>query len=93
MASRQALVQSMLFPDMAGTGGRALPVIGEQKDIRYHSAPAKSVLNGPEVTGMGYWSVNPYVGCAFGCAYCYARYAHRLHSFPTRRSSDRKSVV
>jgi len=21
--------------------------------------------------------VNPYVGCAFGCAYCYARYAHR----------------
>ena len=26
---------------------------------------------------MGYWSVNPYVGCAFGCTYCYARYAHR----------------
>jgi len=26
---------------------------------------------------MPYWSLNPYVGCAFGCAYCYARYAHR----------------
>jgi DNA repair photolyase len=26
---------------------------------------------------MGFWSVNPYVGCAFGCAYCYARYTHR----------------
>ena len=26
---------------------------------------------------MGFWSLNPYVGCAFGCAYCYARYTHR----------------
>ena len=52
-------------------------MIGEQKDIRYHAARARGLLNGPESTGMDYWSINPYVGCAFGCTYCYARYAHR----------------
>ncbi len=64
---------------------RVLPVIGEQKDIRYYSAPAKNILNGPETTGMGFWSINPYTGCAFGCAYCYARYAHR---YVMERASD-----
>ena len=67
---------------------RQLPVIGEQKDIRYYSSPARSVLNGPDTTGMGFWSINPYVGCAFGCAYCYARYAHRY--VMERAASDEK---
>lgn len=69
--------QLPLFPADVERSFELLPTLGEQGDIQYFATRSRSVLNGPETTGMNFWSVNPYVGCAFGCTYCYARYAHR----------------
>ena len=55
------------------------PVILDERlrGTRFVSLTPNRVLNSPKSTGMDYWSLNPYVGCEFGCSYCYARYTHR----------------
>jgi DNA repair photolyase len=56
----------------------AISLLDERlRGTRFVSLTPRSVLNSPAQTGMDFWSLNPYVGCEFGCTYCYARYAHR----------------
>jgi DNA repair photolyase len=38
---------------------------------------------------MAFWSVNPYIGCEFGCSYCYARDTHRYAVERATRSGAR----
>jgi DNA repair photolyase len=56
----------------------ALPILDERlRGTKFVSLEPKSLLNSPQQTGVDFWSINPYIGCEFGCTYCYARYAHR----------------
>jgi len=56
----------------------AVVVLDERlRGTKFVSLEPKSVLNSPQQTGVDFWSLNPYIGCEFGCTYCYARYAHR----------------
>lgn len=74
-----------------------LPLFNEPKDDAWSTLderrrgttflqlPTRTILNPPAATGMGFWSLNPYVGCEFGCSYCYARDAHR---YQLERAAD-----
>jgi len=68
-----------LFPIAETVDRPAPPALLDQRlrGTKFVTLQPRSVLNSPEQTGMDFWSLNPYVGCEFGCTYCYARYAHR----------------
>jgi DNA repair photolyase len=49
--------------------------------MRVFETTAKSVLTASKIPGLDY-AVNPYVGCAHACAYCYATFMKRFMEIP-----------
>ena len=70
--------QLPLLPSDSPTVRLSDAVLDERlRGTQYVALAPRRVLNPPAQTGMDFWSLNPYVGCEFGCTYCYARYTHR----------------
>jgi DNA repair photolyase len=91
-----------LLPSAPETEHRWEVLDERARGTRFLALSVRSVLNTSAATGMGFWSINPYVGCEFGCTYCYARDTHRyamersgaaLEPMPAWEAFERRILV
>src|SRR2546426_3348022 len=71
--------QLLLFPSLPPVG-RPDPdaaAVRCRAGVEYHDLTIRDMLNRNSNRRLPFtWTINPYRGCEFGCAYCYARYTH-----------------
>ena len=82
--------QYHLLPPLVAPYRPRVAKVGGTNGTKFIELNVKSLANSPKSTGMEFWSINPYVGCALGCAYCYAHYAHR---FVAERAREARQVL
>ncbi|MBI3090400.1 MAG: radical SAM protein [Candidatus Tectomicrobia bacterium] len=96
MAAQQALFMA------AGDGSRgSLPrtprqaeVAARRNGVEYVELPCRTLLNKTTNPHLSFtWTINPYRGCEFGCAYCYARYTHEFMGYDDPANFERRIFV
>lgn len=71
--------QATLF-DLAPVGPALLKA---RQEVTHYELLCKTILNYCDTYRMpDTYTINPYRGCEFGCAYCYARYTHEFMELP-----------
>jgi DNA repair photolyase len=68
--------------------------VDARNDVEYRDLPCKTLIS-PVVSGRVPfdYAINPYRGCEFGCAYCYARYTHEFMELEEWQDFERKIFV
>lgn len=89
VSERPTSARQIELRDLAEAPVRGLPVLDtRERGTEFRELTVRSALNSAAATRMGFWSINPYVGCEFGCSYCYARDTHRYTVERHSESSD-----
>src|SRR5262245_40617027 len=54
-------------------------VVDARSDIEYRDLPCRTLISRCDSPRVPFeFQINPYRGCLFACAYCYARYTHEF---------------
>lgn len=72
-----------MFPETRLVGiarlAAAAETLARKERVVYRELPTRRFLTRCRSNRVPFdWTVNPYRGCEFGCAYCYARYTHEF---------------
>jgi DNA repair photolyase len=95
MAARPSPSQlSLSFAAAFTPPGRPGRELDRRNGTEYREMTCRSVLTWVQGTrASDFFSANPYRGCEFGCAYCYARYTHEFLQEPRWEDFERHVYV
>jgi DNA repair photolyase len=89
-------LSSLAAPPLTGIARLAADavIVDARSDIEYRDLPCRTLIarcDSPRVPFE--FQINPYRGCLFACAYCYARYTHEFMELDDWQDFERKIFV